>query len=83
MPINNMQNPRYALSSSLVPLHQLLYFSSSITSFAYRFVCSTMSSSRSCVNIRSKVSIGDAGISTEGPTGELKAGMVIGVRVDD
>ena len=62
--------------------HQLLYLSSPIT-FADRLVCSTMSSSRSGVNIRSKVSIGDSGILTVGPTGELKAGMMIGIRVED
>ena len=82
MPIR-MQNPRYALSSSFEIVLQALYFSSPITSFAYRLVCFTMSSRRSQVNESSKVLIGDSGMSTVGPTGELKGGMVTGVRVED
>ena len=82
MPIK-IQKPRYALSSSLVIFTQELYLSSPITSLAYRLLCSTMASRSSGVKIRSKVSDGDSGMSTVGPTGELKGGMVSEVSVED
>ena len=79
-----MQNPIYALSSSLVIFSQAAYmYFSPITCFAYRLLCLTTASMKDGVNISSKTSEAFSGTGTVGLTDELKSLLGTEVRLVD